>query len=151
MTLTVEQIKNKLNDKIIDWYEHSPRRVYIKISPGDIKEASSFFFKDLQFRFITASGQDTPVGFEILYHFSQDSSGEIFSLRVLLTDKKNPAIDSLANLFPAAEWIEREIWELLGINFIGHPNLKRLLLSEEWPQGEYPLRHDHEHDHEHDH
>ena len=41
---------------------------------------------------------------------------------------------------PQAEWIEREIWEMLGINFKGHPNLKRLLLAEDWPEDKYPLR-----------
>jgi len=65
----------------------------------------------------------------------------IFSVRALLKDKDKPEIDSLAQLFPGAEWIEREIWELLGINFSGHPNLRHLLLIDEWPQGEYPLRH----------
>ncbi|MDI6606200.1 MAG: NADH-quinone oxidoreductase subunit C, partial [Candidatus Omnitrophota bacterium] len=79
-------------------------------------------------------------GLEILYHFSMDKSGVIYSARVLIEDKKSPKIDSIAPLFPGAEWIEREIWELLGINFIGHPNLTHLLLIDDWPEGKYPLR-----------
>jgi len=140
----VDEIKEKLADKIINWYEHSPKRIYISIKPQDLKEVASILFKELKIRFAIASGQDTPAGLEILYHFSFDKTGEIISLRVLIEDKKKPEIDSLAPLFPAAEWIEREMWELLGINFRGHPNLKRLLLSEEWPEGKYPLRHEHE-------
>lgn len=139
-----DEIKEKLKDKIINWYQHSPRRIYISIKPQDLREVTSFLFKDLGLRFAIASGCDTPGGLEILYHFSFDKTGEIISVRVLLEDKKNPQIDSLAPIFPAAEWIEREIWEMLGINFIGHPNLKRLLLAEEWPEGKYPLRHQHE-------
>lgn len=138
------QIKERLTDRIINWYEHSPRRIYISIKPQDLKEVATFLFKDLGLRFSIASGQDTPQGLEILYHFSFDKMGEIYSLRVLIEDKKHPEIDSLATLFPAAEWIEREMWELLGINFIGHPNLKHLLLIDEWPEGKYPLRHEHE-------
>ena len=88
-----------------------------------------------------ATAQDTPQGLEILYHFSFDQTGQVISVRVLITDKKNPQIDSIAVLFKGAEWIEQEMWELLGINFIGHPNLKRLLLAEEWPEGKFPLRH----------
>lgn len=139
-----DEIKARLAEKVIDWYQHSPRRIYIGIKAQDLKEAAGLLFKELNLRFNTASGQDTPKGIEILYHFSFDKSGEIFSLRVLIEDKKKPDIDSLATVFPAAEWIEREIWEMLGINFKGHPNLKRLLLSDEWPEGKYPLRHEDE-------
>lgn len=139
-----DEIKERLSNKIGDWYQHSPRRVYIRIKPEDLIEAVNLLFKELNLRLITCSGQDTPGGFEILYHFSFDKTGEIFSLRVLIEDKKNPQIDSIATILPAAEWIEREMWEMLGINFIGHPNLKRLLLADEFPVDKYPLRHEHE-------
>ncbi|MDI6641206.1 MAG: NADH-quinone oxidoreductase subunit C [Elusimicrobiota bacterium] len=43
-------------------------------------------------------------------------------------------------IIKGAEWIEREIWEMLGINFKNHPNLKRLLLATDFPEGIYPLR-----------
>jgi NADH:ubiquinone oxidoreductase subunit C len=137
-----DALRERLEDKTTDWYEHSARRIYVSVRPQDLKEIASILFKEFKLRFAIASGQDTPAGLEILYHFSFDRSGEIISVRVLIKDKKKPEIDSLAPLFPAAEWIEREIWEMLGINFKGHPNLKRLLLSDEWPQGKYPLRHD---------
>ena len=139
-----DEIKEKLKEKIVDWYQHSSRRIYFSVKPKDIKEVARFLFRELGLRFAIATGQDTPQGLEILYHFSFDKTGEIISACVLIEDKKNPEIDSLATMFPAAEWIEREMWELLGINFRGHPNLKRLLLAEEWPEGKYPLRHEHE-------
>jgi Ni,Fe-hydrogenase III component G len=137
-----EQIKERLADKIINWHEHSLRRVYISVKPKDLKEIAEILFKDLGLRFVIASGLDTPKGIEILYHFSFDKTGEIYSLCVLIENKKQPEIDSITTLFPGAEWIEREMWELLGINFTGHPNLKHLLLIEEWPEGKYPLRKD---------
>jgi len=140
----VDKIKEKLKDKIFDWYQHSSRRIYFSVEAKDIREVACLLFRDLGLRFAIATGQDTPGGFEILYHFSFDKTGEIISVRILIKDKKKPEVDSLATIFPAAEWIEREIWEMLGINFIGHPNLKRLLLAEDWPEGKYPLRHEHE-------
>jgi len=138
-----DEIKDKLASKVINWHEHSVKRIYFSIKPGDIREVASFLFKDLGLRFATASGIDTPGGFEILYHFSFDKSGQIISVRTIIEDKQNSEIDSLAALAPCFEWIEREMWELLGINFIGHPNLTHLLLTEEWPEGKYPLRHEH--------
>jgi NADH-quinone oxidoreductase subunit C len=58
----------------------------------------------------------------------------------VIADKKNPRIDSITPLFPGADWIEREMWEMLGIEFTGHPDMKKLLLCDDWPQGNYPLR-----------
>lgn len=141
----ITRLKEKFADKILKVEEKSPRRIYVEINPKDIVELTAFVFKDLGCRFVTASGTDIPEGLEILYHFSDDPSGRIINLRVLIKDKLHPQIKSIAPLFKGAEWIEREMWELLGINFVGHPNLKRLLLIEEWPEGEYPLRHDHKH------
>lgn len=136
-----ESIKDALGDKITAWEEKSARRVYFSVKKEDILETTKLLFKGLGLRFSTASGMETPEGFEILYHYSFDESGEIFSVRVFINDKSNPEIDAITPIFPGAEWIEREMWEMLGINFKGHPNLKRLLLAEDWPEGEYPLRH----------
>ncbi len=136
-----EKIKQRMGEKIIDWQEKSPRRIYFTVKKEDIFETAKFLFKDLGLRFSISSAMDTPEALEILYHFSFDKTGEFYSVRVKIEDKKKPEIDSLAPILPAAEWIERENWEMLGINFIGHPNLKRLLLAEDWPEGEYPLRH----------
>ena len=57
---------------------------------------------------------------------------------------EQPQLESIAEMCPAAEWIEREIWELLGICFRNHPDMRHLLLSEDWPEGSYPLRRDYE-------
>lgn len=135
-----DKIKERLGSKIIEWKENSSKRIYFTIDKKDIFATVEFLFNELGLRFSTASGIDTPLGFEILYHFSFDKAGEFYSVRVLIEDKKHPQIDSIAPIFPGAEWIEREIWEMLGINFKGHPNLKRLLLAEDWPEGDYPLR-----------
>jgi Ni,Fe-hydrogenase III component G len=137
----VTRLKDKLSGKIIKFEEKSTRRIYVDFKPEDIPAAAEFVFKNLGCRLVTATGIDTPSGFEILYHFSHDSTGKVVSLRTLILDKKQPAINSITPIIRGAEWIEREMWEMLGINFIGHPNLKRLLLADEWPDGKYPLRH----------
>ena len=135
-----EDIKEKLAGKILNWEEKSVRRIYFSVKKEDIFEVVKILFKEMGLRFAIASGLETPEGFEILYHFSFDSTGQMYSVRVLIEDKKNPSIDAITPLFPGAEWIEREMWEMLGINFKGHPNLKRLLLADDWPQDNYPLR-----------
>ena len=136
----VDEIKQRLKGKISDWYEHNPRRIYFTVDKKNIREVARILFRDLELRFATASGIDIPKGFEILYHFSFDKTGQMVSVRTFIEDKKNPEIESLAVISPAFAWIEREIWEMLGVKFVGHPNLKRLLLADDWPEGKFPLR-----------
>ncbi|MBI4972560.1 MAG: NADH-quinone oxidoreductase subunit C [Candidatus Omnitrophica bacterium] len=140
----LNKIEEKFSDKILKSEEKSSLRIYLDFQPQDIPEVARFLFRDLGLRFAIATGIDTPSGIEILYHFSFDPQGKMISLRTIIPDKKQPQIQSITPIIRGAEWIEREIWELLGVNFIGHPNLKRLLLAEDWPQGKYPLRHEHE-------
>ncbi|MDD5027028.1 MAG: NADH-quinone oxidoreductase subunit C [Candidatus Omnitrophica bacterium] len=135
-----DRIKESLRDKIKDWQEKYIKRVYFSIDKKDILEVTQVLFRSLELRFITISATDMPDYFEVIYHFSNDPAGEIYSVRVTLNDKLKPEIQSITPLFPAAEWIERESWEMLGINFKGHPNLKKLLLNEDWPESDYPLR-----------
>ena len=130
--------------KIKDWQDKSSKKAYLTVDKKDIVETVKFLFRDMGLRFITATGMDSLQHFEIIYHFISDPAGEFYSVRVIIEDKKNPEVPSITPLFPGAEWIEREMWEMLGINFKGHPNLKRLLLADDWPEGEYPLRQTHE-------
>ncbi|MCK4434684.1 NADH-quinone oxidoreductase subunit C, partial [Candidatus Bathyarchaeota archaeon] len=57
--------------------------------------------------------------------------------------KNNPNVPTVTDLIPGAILYEREVHDLLGVNFEGHPDLSPLLLPEEWPQNLYPLRKEH--------
>ncbi len=137
----VDMIKEKLAGKFLNWEKKNDRRYYIQIDKGDLVEASRILFKDLGLRFSIASGVDAIDNFEILYHFASDKDDKYFSLRVII-DRDKPEVPSISGVITAAKWIEREIWELFGIDFRGHPGLKRLLLKEDWPKGVCPLRKD---------
>jgi Ni,Fe-hydrogenase III component G len=137
----LKNIREKFKEDIIDLFDKTSKRVYIEIKPESIKEVAKYIFKDLGARFNIASGVDAREHMEILYHFIFEEINLLISLRVKL-DKSKLEIASLAPVFEAANWIEREIHEMLGINFKGHPDLRRLLLPEDWPNGVYPLRRD---------
>jgi Ni,Fe-hydrogenase III component G len=142
----LKDIQERYKDDIIDFFDKSQKRVYIEIKPESLVKVASYIFKDLGARLNIASGVDTPTNIEILYHFSieyldPDFLNVIISLRVKL-DKKKPTVESLAPVFKGANWIEREMYDILGINFEGHPDLRKLLLPDEWPEGVYPLRKD---------
>jgi NADH:ubiquinone oxidoreductase subunit C len=133
-------VKLRLEKKIRDWTIKDSKRIYFTIDKDDLKEVASTLYKAMRMRLSTVSGIDNTDAFELIYHFSCDKTGEIFNVRVFIKDKNNPEVDSLVGLFEASSWIEREIHEMLGIKFKGHPNLKHLLLDDDWPLGKYPLR-----------
>lgn len=137
----LKDINERFKEDIVDFFDRSSTRVYVEIKPSSLVKIAKYIFKDLRARFAIASGLDARSHMEILYHFIFEDINLIFSLRVKL-DKSKPEIDSLTSVFKAADWIEREIHEMLGINFKGHPNLRRLLLPDDWPDGVYPLRRD---------
>ena len=135
------ELKQRLGTRIVDSFEKSPRRIFIDVLPGDVPEATRVLFKDMGARFQIASGVDTPTAIEILYHRAFDGLDGLVSVKTKL-DRETPEIDSVAHICVATEWIEREMWELLGITFRGHPDMRHLLLLDDWPEGKYPLRRD---------
>jgi NADH-quinone oxidoreductase subunit C len=77
--------------------------------------------------------------FELNYHLVSIPRRDKVRLRVRVSGD-DPVVDSLVPVWPGANWLEREIFDLFGIRFSGHPDLRRILLPEDW-EG-YPLRRD---------
>lgn len=77
--------------------------------------------------------------FQLSYHILSHSYKERIRLRVLV-DESNPSVDSITPVWPSANFYEREVFDLFGVRFAGHPNLRRILMPDDW-QG-HPLRKD---------
>jgi NADH-quinone oxidoreductase subunit C len=77
--------------------------------------------------------------FELNYHLVSIPRRLRARIRVRLSGE-DPVVDSLVPIWPGANWLEREIFDLFGIQFTGHPDLRRILLPDDW-EG-YPLRKD---------
>jgi len=135
----IEKFKAKFNSDILETVMKNQKRIIITMRSDSIINVATYLFKTAEFRFIIASALHTKKGFEIHYHFSKDSIGLILNIHVIL-DKDNPQIESLSNMFNASNWIEREMHELLGINFLNHPNQEKLISEGNWAEGIYPLR-----------
>ena len=86
------------------------------------------------------SGIDTTENFVTVYHIASITNKIRLDIKVILPHD-NPSIDSVQSVWPAANWYEREIWELYGIEIHNHDNLKRFLLPDDWDQG-HPMRKD---------
>jgi NADH-quinone oxidoreductase subunit C len=137
--MSIDELKKTFAKEILGSEVRNDRRITLSIDPASLLAISEHLFQKLGYRFIIASALHTKKGFEIYYHFSEDRSGLVLNLHVLL-DPVKPEVESLSNMFEASNWIEREMHELFGINFLNHPNLEALISDGNWATGEYPYR-----------
>jgi NADH-quinone oxidoreductase subunit C len=78
--------------------------------------------------------------FELNYHLLSIVNRQTLRLRVFIPDSSHPVVETITSVWPTANWHERENFDLFGIRFEGHPDLRRILLPDDW-EG-YPLRRD---------
>lgn len=135
----IEKFEGKFASYVIETEIKNKRRATISVKPEILLKAAEYLYIESGFRFIIASALHTKKGFEILYHFSKDDTGLVLNIHVIL-DKKQPQVESLSNMFNASNWIEREMHELFGINFLNHPNQEKLISDGNWAEGIYPYR-----------
>jgi NADH-quinone oxidoreductase subunit C len=109
----------------------------MRIDKECLKDAIEFL-KNNEFTHLSAiTGFEVEDGIELLYHLSNGNT--LLTIRIKLP--KNEAVaPSITNVIRGATLYEQEIHDLLGVKFAGHPNLERLILPDDWPADNYPLR-----------
>lgn len=135
----IRALKEKFKDRILDFYEKSDKRYYITIDKDTLLGFVDFIFNELKARYQIVSALDTPRGIEIVYHFALDKFGKVVSAIIILPHE-DPKVESISPIVTGAQWIEREISEFLGVTFLNHPDPRRFLMSDDWPEGVYPYR-----------
>ena len=86
------------------------------------------------------TGVDMGKDLMVVYHLSSTKYGHEIVLKVKLSDRENPSVDTISDLYRAADFYEREVYDLLGIKFNNHGDMRRIFLDENW--NGYPLRKD---------
>jgi len=87
------------------------------------------------------AGSDLETHMEVIYHIVSLELVQEYAIKVR-TDRNEPSVPSVTPIWQTANWNEREVYDLLGIDFPGHPDLRRIMMSDEW-EG-HPLRKDYE-------
>lgn len=142
------ELQSQFGDRIYSSYEPYGL-LTIELDKNSIKEALQFLYnhKELQMQFLTdVCGIHYPnnKGKEIgtIYHVHSLINNIRLRIKCFMPIE-NPSIDSVSSLFKSANWQERETFDFYGVNFIGHPNLKRILNADEMDyfplRKEYPL------------
>ncbi|MEE9458410.1 MAG: NADH-quinone oxidoreductase subunit C [Candidatus Bathyarchaeia archaeon] len=137
----MENLKVKFEDSIT--FENSnDGRIIVLIGLNRFSELilvlASLNFDQL----VSITGIDYPSEKSIVcaYHLVSTSGKKLIEVKTS-TKRNEGVIPSVMNSYPNADWFEREIHEMFGLNFEGNPNMGRLLLPEDWNQG-FPLRKD---------
>jgi NADH-quinone oxidoreductase subunit C len=114
----------------------------LSINKDDLLKICELLKNDRLFNYemlLAVIGIDCSEHFEVLYSFYSLKNNKKLFLKIILP-KENPCIESLCGLYSSADWHERECFDLLGIEFLNHPKLERILLPKDWIG--HPLRKD---------
>jgi NADH-quinone oxidoreductase subunit C len=117
--------------------------LYLQVPPGKLVDLCLFLKSDsrLNFDFLSfVTSVDLKDYFDVVYYLVSTSIKAKVVIKVRVSDRANPEVPSVVSVWPAADWQEREVFDLMGIKFPGHYNMRRILLPEDW-EG-HPLRKD---------
>jgi NADH-quinone oxidoreductase subunit C len=124
----------------LEFKEHDDE-LEVMVPAEQLLGVGSVVKNDLQYRMLmSVTGVDWKDSFEVLYHVYRLDSAFPLVLRCRLPHEENPEIPSVISLWPGADFQEREVYDLMGIVFVGHPDLRRILLADDFPG--HPLRKD---------
>jgi formate hydrogenlyase subunit 5 len=133
----VDVLKEKCAKDIIECNIPRSKRAYILLKPEKHKDAISLLINyDEKILLSTITGIDLGNEIELNYHMACNG---VITLKNRIPIEK-PFTKTITDIVPGANLYEREVFDLLGVVFEGHPDLKRLMLPESWPKGNYPLR-----------
>ncbi len=141
-----ELLKTEFPGKILETHaSHGDETVYL--GRESLLEIAKFIKTDSRFDMNMLIDETAVDGyemkwkprFEMVYHFYSINKNHRLRLKIKV-DERDPVVPSLTGLWPIADWLEREVWDMFGIRFENHPNLKRILMYEEFVG--HPLRKD---------
>jgi len=144
LATVVDRVKQKFSEAVLEVSAFRGETT-LQIRPGDLLPLCRFLREDPELAFdflIDLCGVDylpREPRFQVVYHLCSTRTRLRLRLKVSLPGT-DPKIASVFSVWKSADWMEREAFDMYGITFAGHPDLRRILLTPEW-QG-YPLRKD---------
>jgi NADH-quinone oxidoreductase subunit C len=139
----VSESVEKVNTNGLEFSEEASQFLNITVKPEqlhqlmlELKNNAETYFDYL----FCLSGVDWEPELGVVYHLESTKHRHIVVVKVKTSDRENPSLDTVCDIWKTAEFHEREVFDFFGIKFNNHPNLKRLFLTDEW-EG-FPLRKD---------
>lgn len=141
--MTNDELKTVLAEKFPEAIvKQGVQYVEMTVKPEDLHATAVWLKQTDETSFdylICLTGVDYPENMEIVYHLESVLHRHVMVLKVRTADRVNPAIDTLSDVWISAKYHEREVYDLLGVHFNNHTDLRRLFLEDGWG---FPLRKD---------
>ena len=136
----IEQLKSNYDGELTEAEARADGQAWVGVPAADIQRMAQFIVDTWgPVHLSTISGNDRGGHIDVIYHFV--AGGVSLNLRAAV-DKSVDQIDTITPIVPAAIMYEREVNDMFGVTIAGHPDPRRLVLPEDWPEGDYPLRRD---------
>jgi len=129
-------------EKVLDVHEDE-KHGHVRVSREALVEVAKFLRDDPRMSFEQChdlTAVDWNDHFEVVVHLHSLSKRHATCLKAKTPSREDNLCPSLVAVWPTCDWHERETWDLMGVKFTGHPDLRRILLPEDWPG--HPLRKD---------
>ena len=138
-----EKLKPQFPDAIVEVKIEGTGDPFIKVTPGKLKDIAAVLRNDPDMKFdflMCLSGMDYGKSLlGVVYQFYSMTIRHRVTIKTEITVEK-PEVPTVSDIWPSAGWHEREAYDLIGVRFTGHPDLRRILLPEDYPG--HPLRKD---------
>jgi NADH-quinone oxidoreductase subunit C len=137
-----QSLKARFGDDVIEFQDAGFNPPFVVVAPSAILAVCRFLRDDASTRFdqlMCLSGVDYKENLAVAYHLYSMTLRHKIGVKALLP-KEDPRLDSVDSVWPAANFMEREAYDMFGIVFVGSIDLRRILLPEDWPG--HPLRKD---------
>jgi NADH:ubiquinone oxidoreductase subunit C len=144
--MTKEELKTKLTELVpTATFDEAGEWLNVLIDAKDwlpmAKALRNYF--DLQFDYLfNVTAVDWKTYLSVVYHLRSTKLEHVVVVKAKIADRNNPEIETVSNIWRTAELHEREAFDLMGVKFLHHPDLRRLFLTDDWVG--YPLRKDYE-------
>lgn len=142
---TVETIREKFPQAVLETVEFRDEQTIV-LKPEQLISVCTYLKKNLHYTFLeTVTAVHWPERtprFDVVYHLLSIPHQCVVRLKVRVGERRenHPAVPTVSGIWPTANWYEREVYDLFGITFTGHPDLRRILMPSDWTT--HPLRKD---------
>ncbi len=144
-TATVQKVRDTFPQAVVETVEYRNEQTIV-LKPEHLVAVCTYLQKNLHYNFFsTVTAVDWPERvprFDVVYHLLSIPNQSVLRLKVRVGQRReeHPAVPTVTSVWPAANWYEREVYDLFGIIFTGHPNLQRIMMPIDWTT--HPLRKD---------
>ncbi len=142
---TVEMVRGKFPQAVVETVDYRNEQTIV-LQPEELVEVCTYLKKNLHYEMLeTITAVDWPERvprYDVIYQLLSIENKCYLRLKVRVGQRKeeHPEVPSVTSVWPGANWYEREVYDLFGLHFTGHPKLERILMPADWTT--HPLRKD---------